>query len=94
MEVARALGRDEPTRLGAVAGVMAHLDRVAIDDAVRGAAASYPYPCLRSLDAIHLATADQLAAAGRTIAAFVTYDTRLFGFAQDIGLSAAAPGVE
>lgn len=94
VEVPRALRRDEPARLGAIAGVMARLDRLAIDDAVRATAAADPYPLLRSLDAIHLATADLLVAAGKTVTAFVTCDKRMFAFASGIGLTAAAPGAE
>jgi len=41
--------------------VLTHLDRLAMDDAVRAAAT------------------------GKTVTAFVTYDRRLFGFANDIG---------
>jgi uncharacterized protein len=47
---------------------------------------------LRSLDAIHLATADVPAASGRMIAAFVTYDTRLAETARQAGLPVVMPG--
>jgi predicted nucleic acid-binding protein len=92
VEVPRALRREEPTRLAAVPSVLAHLDRLDIDDAVRATAGAYPFPHLRSLDAIHLATADQLVASGKTISAFVTYDRRLAGTAAELGLVVAAPG--
>jgi predicted nucleic acid-binding protein len=92
VEVPRALRREEPTRLAAVPSVLAHLDRLDIDDAVRATAGAYPFPHLPSLDAIHLATADQLVASGKTISAFVTYDRRLAGTAAELGLVVAAPG--
>ncbi|SBW22580.1 hypothetical protein [Protofrankia symbiont of Coriaria ruscifolia] len=76
----------------AVVLVLAHLDRLDIDDAVRATAGTYPFPHLRSPDAIHLATADQLVASGKTISAFVTYDKRLAITAGEVGLVAAAPG--
>ncbi|AEH10098.1 MULTISPECIES: type II toxin-antitoxin system VapC family toxin [Protofrankia] len=92
VELPRALRREEPARLAAVAGVLAHLDRLDIDDAVRATAGAYPFPHLRSLDAIHLATADQLVASGKTVSAFVTYDRRLAVTAGELGLAVAAPG--
>ncbi len=92
VEVPRALRREEPARLAAVPSVLAHLDRLDIDDVVRATAGAYPFPHLRSLDAIHLATADQLVASGKTISAFVTYDKRLAITAGEIGLVTAAPG--
>jgi hypothetical protein len=92
VEVPRALRREEPTRLAGVAAVLAHLDRVEIDDAVRATAGAYPFPHLRSLDAIHVATADQLVASGGTVSAFVTYDKRLANYALELGFDTAAPG--
>lgn len=47
---------------------------------------------LRSLDAIHLATADLLTASGKTITAFVAYDKRLAEAAHGAGLPVAMPG--
>jgi predicted nucleic acid-binding protein len=92
VEVPMALRREEPMRLAAVPSVLAHLDRLDIDDAVRATAGAYTFPHLGSLDAIHLATADQLVASGKTISAFVTYDRRLASTAAELGLVAAAPG--
>jgi predicted nucleic acid-binding protein len=47
---------------------------------------------LRSLDAIHLATAS-VAASIATLAALVTYDSRLAEAAAALGIPTAAPGV-
>ena len=63
-----------------------------IDDAVRATAGAYPSAHLRSLDAIHVATADQLVASGGTVSAFVTYDKRLAACAVELGFDVAAPG--
>ena len=41
---------------------------------------------------MHLATADQLVASGKTVVAFVTYDTLLAAAAQAAGLDVVAPG--
>ena len=46
---------------------------------------------LRSLDAIHLATAELLVASGKTVTAFVTYDRRLAEAASQAGLPVIAP---
>jgi uncharacterized protein len=92
VEVPRALRRSQPDVLGAVAATLARIDRIEIDAAVRATAAAYVDPHLRSLDAVHLATADQLVASGKTIAAFITYDTRLAAAAEAVGLVVVAPG--
>jgi hypothetical protein len=41
-----------------------------------------------------LATADNLAASGKRVTAFVTYDKRLGAAAVEVGLTVAAPGAE
>ncbi|MGH3486411.1 MAG: hypothetical protein ACRDP8_00630 [Actinopolymorphaceae bacterium] len=69
------------------------LQRIAlheIDDLVRATAAAYQDSALRSLDAIHLATAS--AAFGDELTAFVTYDKGLLASAASIGLPIAHPG--
>lgn len=93
VEVSRALRRSQPDVLGGVAAVLARLYRVEINSAVRAIAGAYPEPMLRSLDAIHLATADLLIASGKTITAFVTYDKRLAEAARQAGLPVAMPGL-
>jgi predicted nucleic acid-binding protein len=92
IEVPRALRRSQPGVLGGVAAVLARLHRVEINAAVRAIAGAYPDPMLRSLDAIHLATADLLAASGKAIAAFVTYDKRLAETARQASLPVVMPG--
>jgi predicted nucleic acid-binding protein len=92
VEVPRALRRSQPGVLGAVAATLARIDRIELDAAVRATAAAYVDPLLRSLDAIHLATADQLVASGKDVSAFVTYDKRLAEAARASSFSVAAPG--
>lgn len=87
VEVRRALRRCQPTVLAAVATTLARIDRIEIATAIR-ATAAYTDPHLRSLDAIHLATADHLVASGKHVTAFVTYDTR----ARRRGPDLRAPG--
>jgi predicted nucleic acid-binding protein len=92
VELPRALRRSEPGVLGAVAGVVARLYRIEINAAVRATAGAYTDPNLRSLDAIHLATAELLVASGKSLSAFVTYDKRLAVAADHAGLPVIAPG--
>jgi len=92
VEVPHALRRSQPGVLGAVAATLARIDRIELDAAVRATAAAYVDPQLRSLDAIHLATADQLVASGKDLSAFVTYDKRLAETARVASFSVAAPG--
>lgn len=93
VELARAVirsGRLE--QLATIPVVKARLDLFEIDDVVRSTAASFHDPGLRSLDAIHLATA-RVAASVAELAAFVTYDRRLASAAADVGLPAVMPGL-
>ena len=94
VEVPRALRRAAPQALVGVPSVLSRLYRVEIDATVRSAAGAYSEPLLRSLDAIHLATAEILARqAGSDFAAFVTYDRRLLDGAKGVGLPVASPGM-
>jgi predicted nucleic acid-binding protein len=88
VELARALRRTDPAALPAVPATMARVYRLEIDDTVRATAAAFGDPMLRSLDAIHLATA-LLARTG--LEAFVTYDQRLLTAAAQLGLPTASP---
>ncbi|MDI3314557.1 MAG: type II toxin-antitoxin system VapC family toxin [Mycobacterium sp.] len=90
VELPRALRRVEPSLLADVPAIVARVARYEIDEVVRAAAAAYPDPALRSLDAIHLATAG--AVFGTQLTAFVTYDERLLTTAAAAGLPTAAPG--
>ena len=91
VELPRALRRVEPSLLADVPAIVARVARYEIDEVVRAAAAAaYPNIALRSLDAIHLATAD--AVFGTQLTAFVAYDERLLTVAAAAGLPTAAPG--
>lgn len=76
---------------GALPRVDLALDRVGlvdITDAVIGSASRIPEPNLRSLDAIHLATAIML---GRDVDVMLTYDQRLADTASASGVAVTAP---
>jgi uncharacterized protein len=89
VEVPRAVRRTAPHALDLVAPAFARLFIREITTTVRLAAAALPDPTLRSLDAIHLATALEL----RTeLDSFVSYDKRLLAAAEAVGLPVACPG--
>ncbi len=94
VEVPRALRRNAPSALGRAQAVLARLYRIEIDATTRAAAAAYEDGALRSLDAVHLATAELLAREGEGLEAFVAYDRRLLVAAGSIGLPALGPGLD
>lgn len=79
--------------LPAIPSILARLDIFEMDGVVRTTAAAYRDPTLRSLDAIHLATA-QLAASVGPLTAFVSYDHRLAEAAHSLGMTTVAPGAD
>jgi predicted nucleic acid-binding protein len=78
---ARTLARAE--------AVLTAIEAVHVDRPVLTAAAQFKDPMLRSLDAIHLASA---LAIGDVPEAFVTYDTRLASAARRMKITVLAPG--
>lgn len=93
VEVSRAILRIAPTSQPRIPAVLGTVARFEIGPAVRGLAASYTDGTFRSLDAIHLATAQVLAAElGGSPVTFVTYDRRLLNAASNAALPTASPG--
>jgi predicted nucleic acid-binding protein len=90
VEVERTVARRAPARLAHVAGLLDDLVIVALEPDVAAAAATIGPPTLRTLDAIHLASA---AALGSDLEALVTYDRRLAEAARALGMRVASPGV-
>lgn len=68
--------------------LLAEIDLIAIDDDILEIAATLEPMELRSLDAIHLATAQSLA---DDLEALVTYDVRMVEAADRLGLPVASP---
>ena len=87
-EVARALLPLGPDVVARGQDVLTRLDLARVNDRVLTAAGSMLPANIRSLDAIHLATAQQL---GTDLARIVTYDGRMVRAAQTLGLPIAAP---
>jgi predicted nucleic acid-binding protein len=87
-EVLRALlpAGDEAVARGR--SVLQRLDLVRVNDRILNAAGVLRPPELRSLDAIHLATADEL---GDELSALVTYDDRMVTVAKQRGCRIVQP---
>jgi uncharacterized protein len=89
VEVARAAGRVAPASEAAVAAVLDGLAIIGLDERIAARAATLGPSNLRTLDAIHLATALEFAG---ELAAFVCYDERLSAAASGLGMAVVAPG--
>jgi predicted nucleic acid-binding protein len=88
IELTRAVTRAMPALLPDARDLLLAFSFVAIDDDIVEAAMNEPDRGLRSLDAIHLATARVL---GEDLDALVSYDDRLLKAATDAGLATASP---
>ena len=91
VEVRRAVARVRPMDDAAESMIDALWRRASVIElhaAIAATAGRLDPPILRSLDAIHLASAASL---GEEIGDFVTYDRRLAGSARSLGLSVVAP---
>lgn len=80
--------RAQPTALLQAHQVVARVRKVTLSPGVLTTAASLQPPALRSLDAVHLASALQMRA---DLSSFVTYDQRLLEAAKDAGLPTTQP---
>jgi predicted nucleic acid-binding protein len=88
VESFRALARHSPGASGRLPAVLDLIEMVEIDPAIRIAARAIAPATVRSLDAIHLATALRF---GEQLTSFVTYDKRLADAADGAGLRVDMP---
>jgi predicted nucleic acid-binding protein len=91
IEVIRAVARTMPALIPDARDLLFAFSSLAIDDDIVEGATNEPDRSLRSLDAIHLATARVLTP---ELDALVTYDDRLIRAATDAGLITVSPGTE
>ncbi len=90
VELMRAVARQEEPGLPERARYLLDgLDILPITDAVIALAESIGPATLRSLDAIHLASASQIR---HELTSFVTYDHRLLAGCRDVGFDTQSPG--
>ena len=88
VETRRAVLREAPDELARADLLLTRVDQVDVTRSILEAASRLPDPALRSLDAIHLATALQLEG---DLVALVTYDGRLAAAAARQKLPVVAP---
>lgn len=87
-EVPRAVWRADPASFPRSYRQVRGVERVALTPEVLDTAAALAPPSLRSLDAIHLASALSIR---RDLDSFVAYDKRLLDAATSAGLPTASP---
>ncbi len=88
VELSRAVARRLPDAMAAAQAVLDSLVIVGLDSRIATRAAGLAPASIRSLDAIHLATALEL---GADLTAFVCYDDRLSAAAAALGLQVKSP---
>ena len=86
-EARRALLRNDPGALPELPAILAVIAQIPVSEAILDAAAMMPEPVLRSLDAIHLASAQSITA----VTAVLAYDKHLINAARNAGLTVASP---
>jgi uncharacterized protein len=87
-EVPRAVWRADPSALPRSYRQVRGVEKVALSADVLDLAATLPPSSLRSIDAIHVASALSVR---RDLEAFVAYDKRLLAAAEQAGLPTASP---
>jgi len=90
-EVQRAAALRDPAAAERAVEIMARLSFIELDSAIVAQAATLRPAALRTIDAIHVASALALA---ESLDAFVTYDPHRAAAARGVGLSVESPGVE
>lgn len=90
-EVQRAVARVSQEHLSRAQIVLRSMDMLPVDDHVLEAAGQLPPVSMRSLDAIHIASARAL---GDDLSAFVSYDVRQAAAARDWGMTVMCPDAD
>src|SRR5690606_35356980 len=89
VEAIRAIRLVHPSALPGLVPALSIHAVIYLDGRILDAAASMDPPRLRTLDAIHLATAMSL---GARLEGVVTYDARMAAAARELGLRVESPG--
>jgi predicted nucleic acid-binding protein len=88
VELLRAARRVDPEAVRVAEQLVADVHQVSLTRSVLATAGRIDPQALRSLEALHLATALEI---GTALAAFVAYDTRLLAAATAAGLPTISP---
>ena len=86
-EARRALLRNDPGALPGLPAILSVIAQIPVSEAILDSAAMFPEPLPRSLDAIHLASAQSITA----VTAVLAYDKHLIDAARNAGLTVASP---
>lgn len=84
----RAVRRVAPDLTNRAEEVVAQVSVVEVSEPIRASAALLEPAAVRSLDALHLATAIEI---GDALDAVITYDARMAAAARSLGLAVTAP---
>lgn len=88
VEVRRAVAARQPLLLDVAELTLGDIDFIDLDESILRQASTLPPAVLRSLDAIHIASALAL---GDALEALVTYDRRMAEAATSLGIRVVAP---
>ena len=88
-ELLRSIRRHAPAQLSQGRAVLESITLIALSRNVYEAAAALGPPVLRSLDALHLASAIDVG--GNDLKAIITYDLRMIEAARSLGIEIIAP---
>ncbi len=91
VEASRAVERADFALVARVDEAFRMVNVIGLDGEIARLAARLRPPRLRSLDAIHMASASVL---GSGLQAFITYDRRLADAAREAGMQVVSPGVD
>jgi predicted nucleic acid-binding protein len=88
-ELQRLAARVSQAALSAAVQLLARIDQLDLTPIALTRAAQLPPPEVRTLDALHIASASDLS----DLEAIVTYDSRMITAAEGYGLPVASPGI-
>ena len=88
VELQRLAARIGQAEFGVAVQLLARIDQLDLTPTAVAAAARIPPPAVRTLDALHIASASELA----DLEAMLTYDVRMISAAQDYGLQVMSAG--
>ena len=90
VELQRLAARVSPAAVERAVRLLARVDRLELTPEALTRAAALPPPDVRTLDALHIASAAEL----DDLSAVVAYDRRLLAAAEGYGLPVESPGLE
>jgi predicted nucleic acid-binding protein len=88
-EVIRAIGRSDPSAVTPAQELLEAVSVVELDAALADEAAGLQPALMRTIDALHVASALRISEA---LGVLVSYDDRMLAAAREHGLTAASPG--